>query len=290
MKYLFIMMLYLICTVNLIAQDLVVSNENDSMKCKIIGIRDDIVQLTILKEEHLIDTLIPLREISYYRYKYFNDSRKSRKNQLVNLEDKKFSLALNGGAGYRIAHIRDGVSDIVKEYLNGLRLGYQYGGEMTFYFAHKFGAGLKINSYHASNSINNITLLFPQFGYQTGTLSEKISVLFVGPSFNILLQDKSNRGGLMASLALGYVDFTDKAKMNYSFELKGNTVGVFLDIGYESTLGPKSTMGFHVSAFSATLKHYEFITPSHSETIEFDEEYYESLARVDVSFFFRFIL
>jgi hypothetical protein len=289
MKRILFFVLPLFYMAHLTAQDLVIMQNGDSLKSRIIGIKKQHVHFIYENGESLKDTTIHLYYIKDHIYGYYTKEGIRLKKASSEMGKSRFNIAVYGGAGYRTAHVYDQLSEEYKEYLNRLRLGFQLGSEMTYFFSKTVGIGFRYNYCHASSHIDKISFNVPGYGIEDGTLKERVSVYFVGPSFNFRFPHK-NDGWLVSSIAVGYTGYKDQASVISDFMLKGKTTGLLIDLGYETVLGPNSSLGFHASLFRATITSVKVTSENYSRIVKLEPELYEGLSRIDASVFLKFYL
>jgi len=281
-----IILFLLALTVNVFSQDLILTNDGDSIDCRITKETKEYIYFTFKHKDGVRKTLIANSDVIYHQTDYFQRSEVTDEELKTKVSYQHFRIALNGGYSYRTAKLADNIPNNFRDYTKELKSGYHLAGDITYYFSEPLGVGVKVNNFNSSNraevSISEST------GYVSGEISDNINILFVGPSFNTRLFDRNKRNAFLMSLAIGYLDYSNEARMITPMKIKGSTVGMVFDLGYDICLSDNYSLGFQISLLSGTLTKYELSEGMSITTIKLEEEEYESLGRIDFSIGIRF--
>lgn len=166
----------------------------------------------------------------------------------------------------------EGIPSTLTDYIESLKSGYSYGMDLMYFFNDYFGMGLKASQYKSGKKET-----------EGGNIRDDISIGFVGPEFCTRLLSKNNISALFVAIAIGYSGYRDEAFYNYPMLVKGNTIGMGMDLGYDIGLSKNWAIGFQLSAVLGTLTEVDLTRGSQSVHLELDKDSYESLARVDFS-------
>jgi hypothetical protein len=84
-------------TTSLHAQDLIVTNEGDSLNCKITKIKSENVFFTFKYKDEIRNTLLPINQVKYHQYNYFQQSEVP--SDIVKNKEiyPRFRASINGG-------------------------------------------------------------------------------------------------------------------------------------------------------------------------------------------------
>lgn len=295
MKKLYILILSLIWTGNTFAQDLIVTEKGDSIHCSINSVKKDHIYFSFKhkKSNEIRNTLLPLIDITQYQYNFYKTKEvpeSYKKN--TQRKGKSFQILINGGYSYRTAKIDKRADELEKDYIKGLKSGYHFGADFTYYFAETYGIGLKFNQSKASNRLNNLIFTDDSENSINGVLEDNISILFIGPFYTTRYFIGKNNNALYANLALGYIGYSNNATyIDQKFELTGRTFGSALDFGFDLTIAKNLGLDLRLSMVGGVLKGYERKNSNGSSvTISLEKENYESLHRIDVSLGLRYTL
>ncbi|MDR9373949.1 MAG: hypothetical protein RI842_02115 [Schleiferiaceae bacterium] len=275
-------------TGSLIAQDLIVTNEGDTINAKITEVSSGSIYFRFKHKEDIRNTLIPLRRIKRYQFGYF-------KNNEVPLGEVKkkngysdFRIAISGGYSYRTAKVSPIVPIVFEDYVRGLKSGYHIGADFTYYSTEPLGFGLKCYLFNASNYKANVSFEDEYGNQMRGDMSDDLTITFIGPTLSTRLLSHDKSGAFLMNLSVGYMGYTNDAFLIYPMEITGNTLGLSFDLGYDFELVDNLTLGFQLSYLTGTLTDYRLKYGSTIEYIKLNKDEYESLNRIDLSFGLRF--
>lgn len=268
-------------SVSLQAQDLIVTKEGDSLNCAITKVEKDFIYFRTAKDGGVLNTQLPMPEISYYRYRYYPTSALPVDAKTAEAKVfPHFRLAINGGWSYRLAKAADSNSPEVDEYIKELKSGYSYGADVTLYWSRYSGLGARYDVFRSKNKLEDGSFLLA---------SDDISITFIGPYYSSRFLMANKKNSLMFNAGLGYVGYKDKAYFITDYELTGATAGLLLDLGYDIGLSERFAVGFQLSLIGGILTQYKIDDGFNTQTIELEEEEYEGLGRINLSVGLRLI-
>lgn len=271
------------------AQDLIVTKEGDSLNCKITKIEQDQITFIFKKDDGIRKTLIPIGNVNHYQYKYYETSELPTSVTGGNKDYPHFRAALNAGLSYRLAKVADGVPSDFEQYVKQLKSGYHYALDLAYYFSEQGGIGFKYAMFRSKNEIDNIFVTRPDGSTDYGSLSDDIFVNFIGPYYSSRFITKSRKNSLLMNLGLGYMGYRDDAVIIDNYTLKGGTLGISWDIGYDLGISRTFALGFQIAYLGGILTQYELSDGNTTQTVELTKGNYESLSRIDLSIGLRFI-
>ena len=271
------------------SQDLIVTNDGDSINCKITKVKTDNIYFTFKHKDEIRSTLLPVSNVKNHQFNFYQVSEVP-KEKVVGYENyQRFRIAVNGGYSYQTAKVAETVPSDLKNYVKELKSGYHFGGDITYYFSEMYGMGGKCFIFKSSNSIDNIYLEEINTGNRTyGKMSDDLTISFIGPMFStrILNQDKKN--AFIMNLSLGYMGYSNNKVIIDKYKMTGSTMGMALDFGYDIGLSENLSLGFQLSFISGTLFKYKWNDGKTTETIKLEKGEYEGLNRFDFSVGLRF--
>ncbi|HNY02352.1 MAG TPA: hypothetical protein PKG48_07190 [Bacteroidales bacterium] len=200
-----------------------------------------------------------------------------------------FRAAVNGGWSYRTAKIASNAPTVIKDYLKGLKSGWQYAGDATWYFTEGVGVGFRYSCHRSTNHLYNVIVTLNDGSTRTGTMSDDISINFLGPYFSGRLFSANRKNCFLANIGIGYTGYKDKAVLITPFTIKGNTAGLFFDIGYDIGLTKELALGLQVSYYMGSLSEYDLYDGTQSKHVTLEKGSYEGLMRADLSIGLRFV-
>jgi hypothetical protein len=270
-------------------QDLIVTTEGDSINCKITKAEPDYIYFTFKHKGEMRNTLLSVAQVKTYTYNYYSNSEVPSESSVTNFPYPRFRAAINGGWSYRTAKITSNIPSDLKGYVEDLKSGYHYGIDLGYFFTEHVGLGLRYSTFRTKNEIDNVYVTYPNGSSRYGKMSDDISVNFIGPLLNTRLISKNKKNGLFLNFGLGYMGYKDESELvSENFTIKGSTLGLCWEVGYDIGLSDKISIGFQLSLMQGVLSEYEISNGQQTQTIELEKDEYENLSRIDISVGLRF--
>ncbi|NEN24378.1 hypothetical protein G3O08_12775 [Cryomorpha ignava] len=289
MKILLLIFLSLYAVSISYSQDLIVTNDGDSINCKITKIKAENIYFTFKHKDEIRNTLLPTSQVLHHQVDYYITSEVP-KEKLESYKDyPQFRIAVNGGFSYMTGKISDKVPSEFRDYIKELKSGNHLGGDASFFFSESLGFGAKYYVFKSSYSLDEIYVEDVDGNITYGKMSDAIKISFIGPSFSVRTLNYNKKNALLFSISIGYMDYVNDKVVIDSFKMTGNTVGFGLDIGYDIGLSENFALGFQVSLLAGTLSEYVFSDGTNKQTIKLEEGEYENISRFDLSVGLRFI-
>jgi len=167
----------------------------------------------------------------------------------------KVILSLDGGYGWRTATISPDLDYEQKQFLKNLTSGFVWDASASFIFKKGYGVKLTYLQYLASHSIN----AYNNETYQTGTLSTKHNISYVGPAFvTSAALGKYKNWISVGYVGLGYMMYYDSTTFRNDFETyTGATVGFQLGWSIDYKIYPELAIGINAELLSGILTSWE---------------------------------
>lgn len=202
---------------------------------------------------------------------------------------KEFRFAFQGGYSYRIAPLSPDTPYIMKDYVNSLKSGYNFGFDAAYFIQPAHGFGLKYSRFSAKAAMPNMDVTFVDGSSSFGTISDNIAINFIGPSYLTKYELSNPAHVFFGGLSLGYLGYQDKAMLaTRSIDISGSTFGAAFDLGYDFSISKYITLGAQASLTGGALSKIKYNYGSTTEVIELAEENRENLSRLDLSAGLRF--
>lgn len=303
-----VIMFFIVFAVSLRAQDLIVTNEGDSINCKITNVKSDIIYFTFRSGDEVLNTLLSVGKIDNYVIDYYSTaevqveaprgvsrevqrevSRETPREKNMGKEIyPHFRFAASGGWSYRTARLSPDIQSDFKNYYNKLKSGWHYDLGASYFFSEQLGVGLKYNEFRTSNEID-IYVDFEDGTTEYGSMGDNYRIKFIGPTFSTRLLNSTKKNCLLLELGLGYMDYRDKGHvLSMPVTIKGGTVGTYWSIGYDFGLTENLALGFQISSLSGTLYQITRSSGTQSVTEKLAKDKYENLSRIELSVGLRF--
>lgn len=156
--------------------------------------------------------------------------------------DQKWRFSIDIAYTYRTAKAVETGNNLLDDYLEKMRGGLAYGGDIHYLFKGGYGLGLRFYGHHYSNS---------EFG-----LKYVVNTYHIGPSFIWRSITRNNRGSWFLGISAGYVAYQDEISATGagSDGISSGCFGAIADLGYDIRLGFGNTfLGFRISFISGTV-------------------------------------
>jgi hypothetical protein len=200
----------------------------------------------------------------------------------------QFRLAVNGNWSWRTAKLSPNLNDFERSYMKDLKSGHAFGGEIEYYFGEKCGAGFKYNIFRSSASVLASAQVSPGV-YVNGELRDEISIVFIGPKFCVRIPSETYMNAFLMGISIGYLGYTDQGGFGSTTGmLKGSTVGLVYDLGYDYGLTPHFALGANFGYTLGALSQYEVTSGGITQTVKLEKDQYEGLGHVYLGFGLRF--
>lgn len=169
----------------------------------------------------------------------------------------RLRIGVDFGGGYGLGKTDSGLTSDLKAHANRLRIGAIAGADVSWFFMKSLGAGIKGKLMYSSSSVDMGTASYPV------TLTENISIPFVGPMICSRSYSRDGKHCLTANFAAGYCGYYDNFNLIERGKLKADTAGMCWDLGYDVRLSPDISFGIQFSYLYALLDKND-ITVEHS--------------------------
>ncbi|PRX53113.1 hypothetical protein [Flagellimonas meridianipacifica] len=274
------------------SQDLIVTKQNDSIQCKILRVKKDIIYFVFKNKDEFQSTSIPVDDIIDYR-KSFYESNQIPKESLPDYNEYAgFRFAFNGGYSYDPGRLNSNTINLgFEDFYRELRSGYHLEANITYYLSKNIGLGIKYNIFKTSNSIENVGFIDTDGSDIIGTLANDITVSFVGAVLSYRFPGKKSKNAFILNSSIGYLSYRDNQVLAIPVNVKGNNLGFSFDIGYDFLLAERLSLGIQAGATSGRIRELEITGDSGTSLVRIpDDERPSGSARLDFSIGLRYNL
>jgi len=267
------------------AQDLIVTNEGDSLNCKITKVKPDFIYFTFKHNDEYRNTLLATEQVNTHQFNFYQTAEVPE-DKIVKYNDyPHLRIAVTGGYAYRTGKLPDGIDIATEEYLKDLKSGYHIGADVSYFFSEFMGVGMKYDVFRSKSEYSKYS---SYSSYSNDDISDDMTINFIGPLFVGRFYDADKQNCFVMDVGMGYLGYKDKAYAGSDFTIKGSTLGLRWDFGYDITLSKNIAIGLQLSFMLGTLTQYKTNEYGYYETVELDEDSYEDLNRIDLSIGIRF--
>ena len=289
MKYIYILTSLLIFPAPLSAQDLIVTNNGDSLNCKITEIKNEEVYFTYKHQNEIKSTWLRLDRIKVCQLKYFEESEVPVEKILAKKIYPRIRVAIHGGGAYKTARLYPNIPSDLVRYTKKLKFGFGYGLDFSYYFSEYLGIGVGYNGFFTKNEIKNREVFVPDVngGYYAslGKLQNTIRMDFIGAFIQSRKLSVNKKHIFSCGLGIGYLEYNNKEIANLqSTTLKGGTIGVCGNIIYDIMIYKFLAAGFQLSYLFGFLPQAKINDGNNIKTLNIDE----NISRIDLSVGLRF--
>lgn len=250
----------------LCAQDLVVTNNGDSLNCKITKVKKDEISFIYNQNDDIQSLTLPRSQIKTYRHGYYTNSAISATQFHKQSKPTRFSIGAYGGLSSILGVIPDTLDDVNKKFLKDLKSGYHWGGEASYYFNQVIGVGVNFAMFNTTAKVDlGTSSLFTAY-------SDAIRIISIGPSFNArFFVNKKKRSALTVQTSISYIDYLEHftsqevqrmpSGSTFTQDIdditaKGSTVGFIQGFGFDCRLARYISIFARTSIMIGTILKY----------------------------------
>ena len=281
--YILVYSLLLAFPASLYSQDLIVTNNGDSLNCKITEVKNEEVYFTYNHNGELISTWLRLDRVKTCQLKFFESAEVPVNKILANKIYPRFRIAIHGGYAYKTARLHPDIpSDLVK-HEKRLKHGFTYGLDFSYYLSQYFGFGVGYNGFSTKNKIGNRVVFVTDNGgyYQDfGEVSNNSRIDFIGAFIHSRKLSVNKKHFFSCGLGMGYLEYNDKEIANFqNLTIKGATFGLCGTVTYDITIYKPLCLGFQLSYVFGFLPQAKVNNGYKTEILNLNE----NLSRVEFS-------
>jgi hypothetical protein len=284
MKPIFTFITILLISVNALnAQDLIVTTQGDSIRCKITSVTAERIRCLVVHNDELRKVKIPASQVKSSEKDYYTRLA-ARGIQTQNPKSKlsRITVSPYGGLSYLIARVSPEVPAAFKQYIKELKSGYHFGADATVFISERTGVGLKYANFGTSNEAF-VSGTDPSGTTQTGIMRDDITIQYIAPVLASRTVFRNQTTILNTGFSLGYLSYENNATLIDQFKLTGSTVGVGFSFGLENKLSKNLGLEFGLGMIAGSLSQFEKTTGNSKQTITLEKEKRENISRIDVS-------
>ena len=281
MKNAIIVFLICVSAHTIYSQDLIVTLTNDSLNCEITQIDSEFIHFNIVYSKEVRNSVLMLSAIKNYQKNFYSKSKIDSQNN-SDTDYTQFHIILSGGGSYLFDPIPENAEGDIKEYYQDLKMGYNLGLDVNYYFNKTIGVGLKYNYFNSTGSSQGSSS-------NGGTnsewdISQDIMINFAGPTFLARFLSAKNKNAFIIGVSVGYMWYKDDAVLLDPAIITGNTFGLNIDASYHISLSNKFFLGFSVSSTVGYLASIDIDDGVKTETFDLESfENYKNISRGDLS-------
>ncbi|MBO4557842.1 MAG: hypothetical protein J5693_04470 [Bacteroidales bacterium] len=197
-------------------------------------------------------------------------------------------VSLQAGASYAPGKIEESDPGMY-DYYKGLKWGFNYGVDVTYFPTRSWGVGVKLNDARFSNSATG-TVSYESGETRSGTIADVINVYYAGPTATWRWISNDNKYSLLFSYSIGYMGYYDNSKVIVPVDVKGGSLGTGLGLNFDYALSKNIALGLGVDVMSGSLRSYKVTMSGVTETINLDPGTSLGMSHLDLTAGLRFLL
>lgn len=172
-------------------------------------------------------------------------------------------FSVSGGFSYRTITNSEEDPDL-KDLVDDLKTGYYIQTDIAYMLSDYFSIGLKYNL-HLSNAELSEILVDDGNGNITSTnLKSDMNIGFAGVVLNGRIFSENRKHILNAGISIGQINYTEETTLSDAVTIKGNTIGMLYNVGYEHGVSEQFGIGVNVNYGIGS------ITTIEQDGVEFD--------------------
>ncbi|RZK10876.1 MAG: hypothetical protein EOO46_08965 [Flavobacterium sp.] len=197
--------------------------------------------------------------------------------------EKKFSLTVDYGFGFRTAKVPNGTDPQVKNYIKDLKSGNSLNFKVGYLKDSNTMLGLMYSRYNSKGSLNNIAYVEPNGIEGQGTISDDITISFYGIGGAFHFSGFREQDAVVFDMYLGYINYKNDTNLTNNYTIKGGNLGLSTSLGYYIALSPSIKIGPSIAFNGGVLKKFNIEGDNgYSGTYKLDKDEVESLYRFDL--------
>jgi opacity protein-like surface antigen len=197
-------------------------------------------------------------------------------NPYFNTAPSQLRIAVDGGWGYRTAEEAKGLP---KGYVDDLRGGFNWGGEITGFVSERSGIGLTYSEHRAG-----IGKSYEQ------VWKEDITLRYIGPHYMLRCRLPKKSSVLLMGFGLGYLSYQDKGKLRDGtpLNLDAETVGLRYSIGFDTNPSKPYGIGVQLSFIGGSFNKFHASSGNQSTSLTLPDDQREDLGHINFTVGLRF--
>ncbi|MEM8508951.1 MAG: hypothetical protein AAF717_14030 [Bacteroidota bacterium] len=288
----YLLLLVLVILTDLIeAQDLIVTTSNDSIKCKITKVKKDYLYFMFKMDDSFQSTVIEKSKVLNYILDYYPEYH-IPKDSLPGYEKyPRHSLSIKGGLSYDPRRRNPAFLSGFDDYLRDLRSGYNIGGDYSYFFNRNWGIGITANYFNTNANLEDVSGTDNTGNTVISTLSNEITVFYVGPSISLRFMNKTQRNAFIWNTSIGYIDYQDTYFYVEETITRGSGLGTVSTFGYYFGVNDSLSLGLELGLVASYFRTIQIESINGSTEIELSrDERPLGSARLDFSIGIRYQL
>ena len=281
MKYILTFLIIVLFSNFVKSQDLILTRKGDSINCKIKKVTNDEIYFSFNQNSELKNTLITKDKVVTFLYDFY--IKKETKNNKNIKQYPNFRINLICGYGKLTGGFLKEDTSVPSSYYKKLQTGYNFGGDINYFFTKNFGLGLKFNCFNVRNKMEGLE--FHIHGDTIiGKVEDNITENYFAPSFLVRHITKNEKLCLLAAISYGYTFYTDKKTFISQYEKTSKAYVLSGLVGFDYFFENNISLGVDLTYYYGYLNQYDISDGKTKTRISLNSKNYDFLSRFDVNF------
>ncbi|HBH06614.1 MAG TPA: hypothetical protein DDX92_08435 [Flavobacteriales bacterium] len=281
---------------SILAQDLIVTTEYDSIHCEIQKVTSDEIYYKEAMNGQMVKKAIPLYRVAAYMYDFGKPENTVRPdanagNSRDLYDPSRFRFGASVGYGYSTSTVPQSANEFEREYLNELKSSYSLWAEAGYVFSESIAANLIYSYFNTSNYRDLVQYLNNQNQViHTGPLSDDITIHYIGAEFVYRYGVIGPDDAIWLGLSFGYVDYRNNFIYDVTGTQRGFTLGSAFRAGFDYKVDEWLGLGISLGLMSGSLSSVTVETASGTQTFDLVGDGRIAVGRFDASIGLRFFI
>lgn len=293
------------------AHDLIIKNNNDSVRCKIIKQTEETIFFFSYQNNEEITNALKKSDVKKVIIDYYskNDTTQKQTVKQSNVYTNKpqtvkkttraikyeripgFRFAGHFGPSYLLMNISEVNDPILKQYLRDLKSGRTYSFSFNYYGKKNLGVGAKYMNFNTKNRLDNVVMYTPNAPPQYGSIADNITMQYYGISLGYRLPTpKNNKWRAVFDWGYGYQSYVNNAIIIDPVTITTSTLAVSYEIGFDYSLSKNFAIGFTGLLVGSAATEYTYDFGSYKTTVKVPDNKQDNLGRAEFTIGLRYLI
>ena len=288
----FLPIFLLLLTFGVKSQDLIITQENDTIHCKINAITEGNIYYTIETDsKYKHGSIAEVDIIGYKKSKGGTVSKVDIKSRTSRIEDEIFKephvrLGLNVFYSRRLASLPENLSAGIEEHYKQLLHGVGFSSDFVVFINEENGVGLEYSKATYSASTDNVRIDSSGVTlHGPAEFLDDVEIKAFSPMYYHRFLTQNPRNVFIVNMGLAFVGFQQITKLDDLYaKIWGNTIGVVLGGEYSYRVDRNFALGVGLRYETGLVTTYSIDNGTSVKTYKSsDTDYAEDLQRIGLS-------
>jgi len=270
------------------AQDLIVTNNGDSLECQITKVEGDLIYITFIENSVEQKAVMPRSMIGYYAVDYKDKWEEPTPEVEKEPSYPRFRGSIGGGLANLIGKTPKNITKELVAYVEDLKTGSHFSAAISFYISENTGLGIMYSMFKTQNQLDDVYVVDSTGNVAFGLLEDDITIQFVGPAMSIRKELPRGNAQVIVNIGYGIISYRNEATVIDGYTITGRNIGFSGDLGLDFEIGGKLYFGIKFGMTMGTLKEFSVSSNNRVETVDLTGLEYSNVSRFDLGIGLRF--